>query len=466
MSRSPNILVFLTLFISINQLIYHLNIYKLKAQSLFKEAVNTTPTQSISASDRLSYELNGYIRADFFGTKPSVDNKVRTQTIFSETALKLNIKKGQKARAYSEFRLQKGSELNYEYSQFDIREAYIELTLDQLDLKLGRQIAIWGRADGFNPTDNFSPKNMLVRSADEDDKCVGNFLLRSWYHLDPINLEFIWVPVYQSSVIPTQNVAFPNNAYMSSPEYPNSDLENSSIGIKVNYQDAAWDCSLSFFHGYNLTPGINGRINGSSSDQTVISIFPEAYKVQVIGADFSTTIKNTFGLRGEMGYGMTHKNHKEQVFIPNPYLSYVLGVDKSLFINGSFLVQYIGKNNFEFEELNQPSDPNQTSDSNQMFSYMIQEKNRMFSWTQYQTTHALMTRIKWAFLYDTLMLEFMGMHNFTSSETMFKAKVAYDIIDDLTFTMGLDRYIGPADSIYRLLSDEYSTVYLELISYF
>jgi len=58
------------------------------------------------------------------------------------------------------------------------------------------------------------------------------------------------------------------------------------------------------------------------------------------------------------------------------------------------------------------------------------------------------------------------MHNFTSSETMFKAKVAYDIIDDLTFTMGLDRYIGPADSIYRLLSDEYSTVYLELISYF
>ena len=327
MSRSPNILVFLTLFISINQLIYHLNIYKLKAQSLFKEAVNTTPTQSISASDRLSYELNGYIRADFFGTKPSVDNKVRTQTIFSETALKLNIKKGQKARAYSEFRLQKGSELNYEYSQIDIREAYIELTLDQLDLKLGRQIAIWGRADGFTPTDNFSPKNMLVRSADEDDKRVGNFLLRSWYHLDPINLEFIWVPVYQSSVIPTQNVAFPNNAYMSSPEYPNSDLENSSIGIKVNYQDAAWDCSLSFFHGYNLTPGINGRINGSSSDQTVISIFPEAYKVQVIGADFSTTIKNTFGLRGEMGYGMTHKNHKEQVFIPNPYLSYVLGVD-------------------------------------------------------------------------------------------------------------------------------------------
>src|SRR5262245_26987442 len=44
----------------------------------------------------------------------------------------------------------------------DLLEGYLTVHFDRADLKIGKQIVAWGRADGINPTDNLTPRDYTV----------------------------------------------------------------------------------------------------------------------------------------------------------------------------------------------------------------------------------------------------------------------------------------------------------------
>src|SRR6266702_3067112 len=51
----------------------------------------------------------------------------------------------------------------------DLLEAYITAHFGQADLRIGKQIIAWGRADGINPTDNLTPRDFVVLLPLEED---------------------------------------------------------------------------------------------------------------------------------------------------------------------------------------------------------------------------------------------------------------------------------------------------------
>lgn len=88
------------------------------------------------------------------------------------------------------------------YYDLELFEAYAGLTLGKLDLRLGKQVARWGRAD-ISPTDNLNPPDLrdFIFTEKEFIK-VPVPMARARYYLGDFNIEGVYLPFYQSARLP------------------------------------------------------------------------------------------------------------------------------------------------------------------------------------------------------------------------------------------------------------------------
>ncbi|MCK4579157.1 MAG: hypothetical protein KAU50_10230, partial [Candidatus Marinimicrobia bacterium] len=85
----------------------------------------------------------------------------------------------------------------------EFREAYLDLYefgLDNLDLRVGRQIISWGTADALNPTSNLSPDDL------EDiynfGAQLGTNAINATYYIGDANLNAVYIPVFTPATLP------------------------------------------------------------------------------------------------------------------------------------------------------------------------------------------------------------------------------------------------------------------------
>lgn len=425
----------------------------LSAQSLFEEATS-------SKDQDKPYELNGYLRGTLFVGKVPDINEGEIKSGYGEASLKLKLRYSHFGDAFAEIRFRRGNEFNESVSELNLREAYVNTYIGPFDFRIGHQIVVWGRADGINPTDVITPKNMLIRSPDKDDRREGNFLLRFFLNMQPFRLEAIWVPVFSPSVVPTSLLPFPPNIALGEPNCPDTRLNNSAFAFKLNLELPSFDGSLSYFNGHNPFPGISSDLTDFSYNYHTLTIFLKSYRLHLIGADFSTTLAGSFGLRGEVAYRRPHKDNKFNIYIPNSDLQYVIGLDKEFSGNFSVILQYIGRYVFNFRDLAPPAD------LSGFLEYELERKNRMITSQQYELSHSLSCRAEKKMFHETLRLEVLGMANLTSEEFLLRPKVTYDIADSLTFSFGGELYSGPDDTLFGSLDSALSSVFFELKAFF
>jgi hypothetical protein len=342
-----------------------------------------------------------------------------------------------------------------------LREAYVNVYTGNFDVRLGQQIVVWGRADAFNPTNNITPQNLLTRSTDEDDRRMGNFLIRTSYFWNPFSFELLWVPQYVPSVlpIPIQLFELPIGVRFDDAIHPDARLKNSAIAAKVDLETGGFGGSLSYFRGYMPLPGVTMK-SPEISEQAVITIpiALKSYRMEVIGSDFSTTA-GSFGLRAEAGYRNPIDDYTMEkvelvdstIHIPNPDLQFIFGVDKSIG-DFSIIVQYIGRYVFEFEELG--------ADDNMLRE--LELKNRMISSQLYETSHGIFMRPSLALLHETLDVEFLIYYNITTEESILRPVISYDITDALTARIGGEWYKGPENTLFGTVEQALSSAFIEL----
>jgi len=399
----------------------------------------------------LSYELNGFTRGVFFGGNVVGEDEIGLTAGYGELDLKCRVRKGQIGDAYADVRFRRGFEFGDALTEFNLREAYVNAYLGNFNMRLGHQIVVWGRADEFNPTNNITPQNMVARSTDLDDRKVGNFLIRSSYGAGPLNFELIWVPQYASSVLPMELFPIPDGVKLGTAILPDATIKNSSFALKAGATLGSVDGSVSWFNGYMPMPGIF-LVNESS---TGLDLFAKAksYKMNVFGADFSTSV-GSYGLRGEFAYRNPMEDYAtvENIFIPNPDFQYVLGVDRSIG-NFTIIAQYIGRFVMDFKKEITGSGGIQKE---------LERINRMAASQQDQISHMVMARPTYALFHETCNLEFLGLYNFSTQEVLVRPCVVYNLADALTLKAGWERYAGPDGTLFGNIEDALSTVFVEL----
>ncbi|ALO16795.1 hypothetical protein L21SP5_03180 [Salinivirga cyanobacteriivorans] len=404
------------------------------SQSLFESALSS------GSPDEKNFEINGFVRSDVFA------NEIDIRSVYGETSLRIETKSFQFGNAYSEFRIKQNLLEPNQPTSVDFREGYIKLYLSDFDFRIGQQVIAWGRADGFNPTNNLTPHDFTVFSPDEDDKRLSNFAFSGIYNFNPFKLNIVWIPLYKSSVLPFKKASLPEGVSWCNEDFPESQLSQSNVALKLTIEKASFDGSLSWFNGYHKLPGLKNQ----SIDNLSSQVFLTTHRTNIFGFDFSTTFGN-YGLRGEFAYSHPKEQNDSLHATPLPQIEYTIGLDKE-WGNFSLIVQYIGKYVSDFNEHN-----GLVTD----FSSQLSIWNDMIYGQQNEYSHTASIRPSLSLVHQTLNCEVLSLYNFTTQELFFKPKITYKLSDNLSLTAGAQYYYGIENTLFEILSKGLNAGFLE-----
>ena len=163
----------------------------LSSTLVFAEEANTGILQKLN--------LNGSLRAAYFGASRKFDDKKDLSA--GSLWLKSSSSLGNSASYVAEGWLRNDESFNG-INRTLLREGYFNFTAGEADLRVGKQIIVWGRADGINPTDNLTPRDYTMLAPESDDQRFGAFAAKMTYHFQNIALTGIWLPDFNPNILP------------------------------------------------------------------------------------------------------------------------------------------------------------------------------------------------------------------------------------------------------------------------
>jgi len=254
----------------------------------------------------------------------------------------------------------------------EIREAYIQLfgfLTNNLDLTIGRQRIVWGKADKLNPTDNLNPFD-LEDILDFGRHRGSDAINLDYYLNNDFSLQGIFIPFFQPANMPVGIFANALNPVMVLPQgmllkgysdnllMPKYNLSESAIiGGKFKGMAKGVDFSLSYVWGRDGLPF--GKRNTFIPVDTLGGITINSQlsfsRTHIIGADIATSIEGV-GFWAEAALSIPEKdiimtNDLSALYplspLPvtvdtklldktKPYIKYVIGGDYN-FSDGSYI---------------------------------------------------------------------------------------------------------------------------------
>lgn len=423
------------------------------------ESLSELNTQTEAQPQSLS--LNGYARGSVFG----VGERYDFTSTFAEISLQTEFNR-KNAYLKSDIRVRQGYFFNENQINIDVKELYGGYQSNKFDVLLGNQIVNWGRADGFNPTNNITPNDYFFLTANPDDQKLSNFMLRFKYRFTPeIELDLIGIPFYAESNYRYDLFDMGANVSFVKGALPEKEIKNSSFAGRLNFDFSAIGGSLSYFRGFDPYHGFDVKNVDWSTGAPLINNVAAHYLKSTLGADFAIPVGN-FILRGEAAYTFTD-NPDNKMFIPKSDIAYVGGIETML---GGFtlIAQYVGKYTPDFKALTVPAltDPlnplAQMQYASQMIDYSNRSFNRKIFYQQEKTNHAVSLMVSKSFGYDAWNVELASYYNITSEEFLLRPKISWKITDALTSSFGGNYMSGPAETLFSYSSGIMNGAFVEL----
>ena len=143
------------------------------------------------------------------------------------------------------------------------REAYLEYRQENFDLRVGRQVLLTGVADGFNPTNVFSPQNLRFQTYEDFGDRFGIVSAQVIGYLsDTLTVSALASPFHVSSVLPNREDLGP----LSPDAEPLTEMAG-SYALRVDHRGQGLDLGLSLYRGLGNTPFL--RFDGTEFDYAV-----------------------------------------------------------------------------------------------------------------------------------------------------------------------------------------------------
>lgn len=254
--------------------------------------------------------------------------------------------------------------------ELEFREAYLDLYqfgLQDLDVRIGRQIITWGTADKLNPTSNICPEDLEDVFNFGEQSGVNSVL--ATYYLENFTFSGVYVPTFTPAVLPSGIYASALATPMELPEgmmlrkywdkiiLPEQKFtESSQAAFKLGTYLFDYDLSVSYYYGRDDLPLLNKVTiipidTLGTVDVTAEMIYP---KMQVIGADFAGSLLDV-GIWGEVALTLPDEVEMETIVVDSitksialkddPYCKFVIGGDytfkNGIYMNTQFLHGFI-----------------------------------------------------------------------------------------------------------------------------
>lgn len=268
-----------------------------------------------------------------------------------------------------------------EYSEYNnandiLRECYLELKPnDTLDIKIGRQIAIWGEALTTRVGDVVHPDNQrfTFAFANLEDTRIPSVMMRGIYTLTALNSSFEWIyspPVLQNMwnvdmdpnfavaatntpgqrfAIYAPNITTPYIPSFENVKYPTGWGDNSRGGFRTNTVLSGYSFGLSFFHTQEYSPlpqvgKIMGYLNPFDDVfipiRKVTLVYPDK---DIIGAYMNKQLTGSSPIPGVIRTEAIYVPNQPFSSLSNPYtiirrdyIKYLIGYDLNNFFYPSW----------------------------------------------------------------------------------------------------------------------------------
>lgn len=324
--------------------------------------------------------------------------------------------------------------------QYDgrLREAYVQLSAGPLELRGGRQILAWGRADGINPTDNLTPRQLTFLTRDTEDQRFGIPALRAVWFSGPTSLSLVWLAGFE----PT---AHPLPAAGAELQHEQPSNEPAQWAMRMDFTAGQVEGSLSYFDGYDVlpsqvvlaTPGAPRGLIGHG-------------RIRVAGGDMAMTL-GRFGLRAEAAYSEAPESRPDAVFAKQAQWYAVAGADRTfdeyLNVNLQYYMRYVYE-----PAVRQNLSPGEAA-LGQAFAIAAQQYDRI--------DRGFAFRIRNQWLNETLEANISGLVSATRRGYLLRPVLRYRASDSWTLSLGAEILGGDDASPFGLLRDN-SAAYLEL----
>jgi len=324
----------------------------------------------------------------------------------------------------------------------ELREAHATWSGSDIDLRAGRQIVVWGRADQINPTSHLASRDYTLLFAEDDDQRRGVTMLRANRYQGDWTLSAYWVPEFRPNVLPRP--VLPAGVSYANDDRPDSPLQ---FAVKLDRSGGAVDWSVSFFDGWDHDPDTAVARVGPGG----VILQRRHHRIRSLGADAATTAGG-YGLRAEAAYVFTPNADGTDPFVRPPSFALVLGADRNLFGSTNLSVQYVLRHVPNFRDPRSEPVPYiraaaiQTAlDGNQI--------NRT------QTGATLKLTSKW--LNDTLEGDLTGVLYKPDDDWLLSARLRYAFSDTWKGIAGVEWHGGRSDSYFGRLKEN-NLVFLEV----
>ena len=311
----------------------------------------------------------------------------------------------------------------------ELREGFVTVTSGPLEVRAGRQIIAWGRADGINPTDNLTGQDLTLLAPDDSDRRLGATSVRLSYYLRDVSATVIWIPEYRSHRVPLPGVAGELSPSTSTwtPE---------QVALRVEQTGRAVDWSVSAYSGFDLSPDLGVDLAGAAPRLTL-----KAHRIRVLGGDAAGNAGN-YGLRAEAAYVRTDDGRGLDPFVKNSFIAVVAGGDRSFREHLNVNLQYLFRYVTDFARADPPASP---------IARFVAGQQAIFSNQAHRTQHGASARVSYRWLHDTLEAELAGSGFATPKGIALRPKVTYAVSDRMKLLAGAEIYRGESSSVFGML---------------
>lgn len=318
-------------------------------------------------------------------------------------------------------------------AMIELREAFVAATLGGFDLRVGRQIVAWGRADGVNPTGNLAAEDLTLLTPDDADRRLGASTATTSYYIGNVAVSALWIPEFRGHQfpLPRQSGAL---FIDDRPSWPGDQW-----AIRVERTGGAVDWSMSMFHGLDLLPDL-------APTAVAGEIALRHQRLHVFGADAATTV-GRFGLRAEGAYVRTADAAGTDPFTKNPFVFVVVGGDRTFDGRFNLNLQYLVRAVLDYRA-HAGLAPDVAP---------IAEQQAILSGQTRGVQHGASMRASGKWLHETLETEWAAVAYAAPRGIAMRPKVTYATTDRVTLSAGAEVFRGKDASFFRLLRPNSAT---------
>ena len=312
-----------------------------------------------------------------------------------------------------------------------IREFYVDILLDNMEFRLGKQQVVWGEAIGLRITDVVNPQDYREFILDDFiDSRIPIWMAKANVFINDWNIELLWIPVFEPDrealpgsdwVWTFNDIDAPGTTIREfNPEEPENEFVNSEAGIRISGLAGGWNLSASYLYVWD--DSVTRHVEFNPMTYT-LDVTQKYHRLPHWGFTFANAF-GSFVPRGEFSFAQgkqynTADDSAEEGLVQRDYLYYMLGSDYSL-SNATVTLQWVQKIVMDYDEdIYEPG---------------------------IQTNYSLWIQAN--LINETLKPELLAIFNPVDEGWLVRPKIAYEITDAVTVTAGADILSGPTRSFF------------------